>query len=351
MSESDALAVLAAYLDHKARTAINNHTRQPVQAKTLNLYLQAAAAYLRSVTTLSIHLLSNPNSSTPRLHAFFADILQSRAKWAQPYPKRLPYTYAMFSALNRLVRSALSSSKASHLDLLTTVFDWVRLGIFTGSRAGEYAQTVASSGSFSRVPLSWAPPPEWRNMPVAFIASDFTFTDKALNVIPLTQALKSPKLCHRLQLRFRYDKGPTNFSIRRFCRGQSFLCPVSAALSILLRASRLGVPKDQPVGVFRSCPTGRYTYLRSSEIIDVMRDAVRAAYPDPNHYYRLNIKAVVAHSNRVTAAVALYANKMSIEEIAFRLRWKPESVQHYIRECSQMVDDITAATIQGALIL
>ena len=72
------------------------------------------------------------------------------------------------------------------------------------------------------------------------------------------------------------------------------------------------------------------------------------AHPDPNHYYRLNRAAIVAHSNRVTAAVALYANGRPIPEIAFRLRWKPESVEHYIRECSQMVDDLTSTTVHGA---
>jgi len=79
----------------------------------------------------------------------------------------------------------------------------------------------------------------------------------------------------------------------------------------------------------------------------MMRQAVRAAYPDPLHYYRINIKAVVAHSNQVTAAVALFSMKLSIEDTAFQLRWK----QHYIRECSQFVDDLTAATISGAAIL
>jgi len=188
-------------------------------------------------------------------------------------------------------------------------------------------------------------------MPIAFIASDFTFTDDNLHVIPHDAALANPKTCTRLQLRFRYDKSPTNFSIRRFCRGKSFLCPVTAALSILLRAAVLQIPPNYPVAVHRVHPSGRYTFLWSCEIIKVMRAAARAAYPDPNHYYQLNINAVVAHSNRVTAAVALYATKMSIEEIAFRLRWKPDSVQHYIRECAQMVDDLTAATIQGAIIL
>jgi len=79
-----------------------------------------------------------------------------------------------------------------------------------------------------------------------------------------------------------------------------------------------------------------------------MHMSVDFAYPDPNHYYRLNRAAIVAHSNRVTAAVALYANGRPIPKIAFRLRWKPELVEHYIRECSQMVDDLTSATVHGA---
>jgi len=45
MTELEALAVLAAHLDFKARTALNPQTGDPAQAKTLNNYLQAAAAY------------------------------------------------------------------------------------------------------------------------------------------------------------------------------------------------------------------------------------------------------------------------------------------------------------------
>lgn len=48
-----------------------------------------------------------------------------------------------------------------------------------------------------------------------------------------------------------------------------------------------------------------------------MRQAVVEAYPDPNHYLRLNIKRIDAHSNRVTAAVALSNAGMSIDDIAF----------------------------------
>ena len=351
MTESEAIAVLAAYLDFKARTALNPQTGDPVQAKTLNNHLQAAAAYLRISTSLPVSIMSSSSSSNPRLHTFFADILRSRAKWAVPLPKRLPYTHAMFQALASLVKTQLATSKSAHLELLHTVFDWIRLGVFTGSRSGEYAQTTAPKGSFAKVPDSWAPPPKWRNQPLAFTLSDFTLLDATLCVVPPHDALKNPKQCRWLQIRYRFDKSATNFSLRRYRRGRGFLCPVFAALSIIRRAAILQVPPNEPLGVYRCDPTGSYTYLRSSEIITVMRQAVKAAYPDPLHYYRINIKAVVAHSNRVTAAVALFSMKLSIEDIAFRLRWKPESVQHYIRECSQFVDDLTAATISGAAIL
>jgi len=180
-----------------------------------------------------------------------------------------------------------------------TVFDWICLGVFTGSRSGEYAQTTAPKGSFAKVPDSWAPPPKWCNQPLAFMLSDFTLLDEHLCVIPPHEALQNPKRCSWIQIRYRFNKSATNFSLWRYRRGKGFLCPVPAAFSIIRRATVLQVPSNEPLGVCRSSPLGSYTYLRSSEIITVMQKAVQAVYSDPNHHYRINIKAVVAHSNRV----------------------------------------------------
>jgi len=91
-----------------------------------------------------------------------------------------------------------------------------------------------------------------------------------------------------------------------------------------------------------------FTYLRSSEIISVMRDVVLLVCPDPTHVMRINTKCMAAHSNRFSVAVALKATGVSIKDIAFRLCWKPELVQHHIQECPQMVDDLTSHTIDGA---
>jgi len=136
MTEPDALAILAAYLDFKAHTAVNPHTGYPIQAKTLNNHLQAAAAYLHLSTSLPVSIMSSSSSSSPHLTSFFADILCSRAKWTVPHPKRLPYTHAMFQALASLTKQQLALSKLSHPDLLHTVFDWICLGVFTGVDPG-----------------------------------------------------------------------------------------------------------------------------------------------------------------------------------------------------------------------
>jgi hypothetical protein len=63
----------------------------------------------------------------------------------------------------------------------------------------------------------------------------------------------------------------------------------------------------------------------------------------------INVHRIVSHSNRVTAAVALRRHGCDIPTIAFRLRWKPESVDHYLRECTQDIDVLSSATIAGAI--
>jgi len=151
-----------------------------------------------------------------------------------------------------------------------------------------------------------------------------------------------------VHVRLRFNKSSTNFTIQKYKQGQGFLCPVRSARSILRRASTLKVPAGNPVGAFRAHPSGSFTYLQSADIIKIMRMSVDIAHPDPNHHYRLNRAAIVAHSNRATAAMALHANGRPIPKIAFWLCWKPELVEHHIRECSQMVDDLMSATVHGA---
>ena len=75
----------------------------------------------------------------------------------------------------------------------------------------------------------------------------------------------------------------------------------------------------------------------------------RAAHPDPKHYLRIHIKRLVSHSNRVTAAVALYNAGVKIEDIAFRLRWNSDAVRFYLRDCFRTVGELTERVVNGAI--
>jgi hypothetical protein len=231
-----------------------------------------------------------------------------------------------------------------------TVYDWTRLGLFTGSRVAEYAQTRLKKGIRYNVIPRTKDAGIWAGQALAFIRDDFTFYD-ARHTLVDTARLHSLYLLGHVQsvhIRFRFDKSPRNFSIRKFqSTNDSILDPVAAAISCFHRADLLGVPLWEPIGVFGSA-VGKYAFLRDYHLTRVMRKACEWAYPDSNHYMRLNILQIVPHSNRITAAVSLKLGGASDEEIAFRLRWHVSSVPTYLRECFQLVGALVQTTLQGA---
>jgi hypothetical protein len=298
-------------------------------------------------TTVSIHTVSI--GGHPSLHPLLGHTLQLRRTWRQPKAKREPFTYDMMAKLHSLVSRANAKDLRHVLSLEAAIFDWTRLGTFTGSRVSEYGQTKSARGTFSKVPHSKAAG-IWAGSPIAFMRCDFTLLDKHLTILSFEQMLKNPERAIHLHIRFRFDKSPQNFTVRKFRRsGHSFLCPILAAISILLRAHALGVPESSPIGVFRPiASTPSFTFITSSDVIRIMRQTCLLTYPDKEHFLNKNVDRIVAHSVRVTAAVALFNMKYSIDEIAYRLRWQPQSVQHYLRECTTLADDRTQSAMAGA---
>ena len=129
--------------------------------------------------------------------------------------------------------------------------------------------------------------------------------------------LRDVKTVH---IRFRYDKGAENFSIRKFSLSSDpVLDPVNAVVSIFHRATLLLVPQWEPIGVYGTSPSSSFYFLRDSHVWDELRHMCVRTYPNPNHYLRLHIDRIVPHSNRVTAAVCLDMGGASIDDIAFRL--------------------------------
>jgi hypothetical protein len=231
------------------------------------------------------------------------------------------------------------------------VWDWLRLGIFTGSRLSEYAQSrLKKTQRFQIIPVN-GETGIWGGHPLAFIQADFQFFDGAACSIPLSAVYSRHKsgTVRSVHIRFRYDKSADNFSIRKYSVSlDPILNPVDAAVSLLQRADLLKVPSLEPIGVYRNTSKTPYSFLRDSHIRDALRAMCVRTYPDPQHYLRLNITRLVPHSNRVTAAVVLHMGGASISDIAFRLRWHEASVPTYLRECFQDVGSIMETAITGA---
>jgi hypothetical protein len=190
--------------------------------------------------------------------------------------------------------------------------------------------------------------------PLAFVRSDFIFFDKESHtldhaVLAQRHALSEVQF---LEITWRYDKSANNFAKRRFLsNSQPIFDPVDAGVSLIHRANLLGVPSDEPIGVWRPASNAilQYRFVRDTDVTRIMREACVHAYPDPSHYMRRHLLQIVPHSNRVTAAVCLKNGGANNDEIAFKLRWHPTSVPTYLRDCFQAVGETMTQSIQGAL--
>jgi hypothetical protein len=321
--------------------------------QTLRLYIASAANVFTILTNRRCiaHDPATMHQKQPALHPFLREQLTQRANWKKARDKIEPFTAPMFASLYHQIQSS-SDPAATFVGPIAAVFDWTRLGVFTGSRLGEYGQSRRPKNTrFNTVPKS-IDAGEWAGRALAFLQEDFTF------YTPTKLVIHRDNLClfhasssiSEVHIRFRYDKSKDNFTIRKFRRtGHPYLDPVDASVSIFRRAHSLRVPSDEPLGVYCSDRTAStpYSFIADAIVKRVMQQACKLAYPDPSHELRIKIHRIVAHSNRVTAAVCLQQGGATIDEIAFRLRWQPGSVPTYLRECFQGVGDILQKAIVG----
>jgi hypothetical protein len=336
---------VGAYVLHVMNTPINKHGALPM-ANTLSHHAQAASTFLRSVMLqpFSIYITGG---NKPKLHPLIGDRIEQCRKWGKPRDKREPYTFEMLATFHTQVSTATAADPRLFLDAQHLIFDTQCLGIFTGSRVSEYAQSRGSASQISRVPLA-ATTSKKSQLAIALVAQDFVFLSKSGTIIPHSELFLSPSAACQLQITFRYDKSGRNHTVRKYGPGDKWLCPISAAVNILHRARTLRIPAADPVCAYRPVNSSQHRFLRDTQVTDTMRRICIDTYPDPQHFLRLNLHRFASHSNRVTAAVALNQAGLPIDDIAQRLRWKPESVAFYLRETSQDIGVFTSKVIAGA---
>ena len=324
-----------------------------MSAQSITNYLQAAHSWLEVHQGRHIDILDpNASSKSSKYHPFLGQQIADCRAWYKPSKKKEPYTAEMFEALAKAL-AAQADPLRTFVDKVYAVYDWCRLGVFTGFRITEYAQSRLKKGQkFLLVPSAPFVPQEWWGTPLAFIAADFTFYDKTHRVVThdqLFERFQGGDVID-LEIRWRYDKSAHNFSIRRFrTTGHPIFDPVGAAVSIIHRHNLLGVEKHLPLGVFRTATGKTYRFLKDTDVKQVMQGSVDLAYPDKAHYMQKNKKLVLPHSNRVTAAVCLQRGGANNDEIAFKLRWHPSSVPTYLRDCFESVGDMLQRAVTGVL--
>ena len=319
---------------------------------TINLYMVSAHRFLEVVLNRQIDIMDpHHKGKRPRHHPFLGQQISDRRRWYKPNERYEPFTMEMFEALQRWIATDPDPSLVFFSKVHAT-YDWTRLGLFTGFRIGEYGQSQTEPGQpFARIPNEPEVPEEYRGMPLAMMAQDFVFYDRNYVRIPhLTLASRHARQeVIWVEICWRYDKSAHNFTRKKYrATGHPIFCPVDAAVKIIHRAALLGVPANEPIGVW-SEDTSSYRFIHARDVTSVMRTSVDLAYPDPQHYMRINRHRVVPHSNRVTAAVALFKAGASNDEIAFKLRWHPNSVPTYLRACFHSLGDMLESYITGAL--
>ena len=110
------------------------------------------------------------------------------------------------------------------------------MGIFAVFfRIGEYGQNdVSRDRPFNRLPFDNDVPAEFRGLPVAMIADDFSFFDPSYTLISHRDLERRSQLDEVtwLEIRWRYDKSAHNYAKL----GHSIFCPVGDAISIIRRS-------------------------------------------------------------------------------------------------------------------
>ena len=245
-----AQGILGAYLDDVADGTYVCKSNKPkgeaFVTKALNGYLDAAFACLETLCDNKL-CIKNPDGKS--YVPILAQHMKDTNAWTVPKEEREPFTYDMLSTLERQVQEENKSDSRFFLSLKGAVFDWIRLGVFTGSRSAEYAQTKANRHEYIKVPTALAAG-KWADTPIAFIADDFKFYTKNRVLIPHNELRRRQQEVDMLQIRYRYDKSPRNFAFRKYGRtGHAFLCPILVALSIITRAHYYNIPPLEPIGV------------------------------------------------------------------------------------------------------
>ena len=289
-----------------------------VRNDTLRAYLREAASFAVGAgfpNPLYSDTQQFP-SSNPVLLPRFRRALQLQAGWQAAKDVKAPVSLLMiYTMAARAVHLHCDSDAAA-------VYDWTVLGASAGLRRVEYAQTSRKKVALVLIQVSQDTDPF--EQPYAFTVSDFIFLDQHLR--PLQGSARCRAVFVRL--RWRTQKNLNNGESKLFAKaGDARLCPVLAALRIVLRYERLG----NALGVLGMSAKG---FLTDRVITKELRMAAAVVLGDD--VTAKELQQYTPHSIRICACVLLHENGHSGVFIKDRLRWRSDTYMDYLRDTPRL---------------
>ena len=114
-------------------------------------------------------------------------------------------------------------------------------------------------------------------------------------------------------------------------------CAVEACKRICKRAINLKIQKDKPLAVYTEInkKKSKVCFIDDVHIKKKLQEAAGSVYNITN---KQELSAFTSHSIRVGACVLLHAQKLSGEDIKFRLRWRSDTFMMYLRNILQLAE-------------
>lgn len=285
--------VLACYTLHV--TNGNNIICKTIKSSTVSLYLSAAAKWYTDQG------FPNPCMDIRgRRASHIQDILNECKRWENVKNKREPLTWDMIDHLH--------NSIPFDDGLISTLYDWFIIGMYSGFRLSEWAQSSSFINQHNDIHRSID------GLPHAIIRSDIQMGIKNNNDL--------------FSIRWRYQKNGENGQKVTFAKSSNpNRCPLLAITRIIERSIRLNISDDMPLAYFLG-DNNTPTIITDEHIQSVMQAIAKETYKLTSIN---DIKLWTSHSIRIGAAVALHEAGADFMTIKQRLRWKSDTFIMYLR--------------------
>ena len=249
-------------------------------------------------------------------------VLKEQQRWEQMPQRREPLTKSMVKAQHEL----LSVHDLGFFTLEAAMSDWLSLGIHTGARRIEWAQTSSSVSKIER---------DISGLPRAFIMQDFKFYGPRRRQLSLSPSTVLDKAAS-VDITWRTQKNGDNGQYIMYTVNNSDydLCPVRSALRMRRRAQLLGVPAQFPLAVYRQ-GSNNMALIHSDHIRSTLQSLARHCYDITD---KDDLSRYTSHSIRVGACVALHIANKSTDFIQAALRWRSDAFKMYLRNVVELAE-------------